>query len=57
MNKFTPLIVILMIAIMLIAVVISVVRIFSSQDAKLIESKIELENNQELNLPDQINIK
>ena len=42
---------------MLIAVGISVVRIFSSQDVEPIESKIELENNRELNFPDQINIK
>lgn len=42
---------------MLIAVGISVVNIFSSQDVEPIESKIELDNNRELNLPDQINIK
>ena len=42
---------------MLIAVGISVVRIFSSQDTGKIESKIELDDNRELNFPDQIDIK
>ncbi len=42
---------------MLIAVGISVVRIFSGQDIEPIESNLELKNDQELKLPDQINIK
>lgn len=42
---------------MLIAVGISVVRIFSGQDIEPIKSNLELKNDQELKLPDQINIK
>lgn len=57
MNKYIPLIVFIIIAILLIGVGISVVGTFSSKDVGKIESKIELEDNRELNLPDQINIK
>lgn len=42
---------------MLIAVGISVFSNFSNSDPEKIESKIELENNRELNFPGQINIK
>ena len=57
MARFIPLIVFIIIAIMLIAVGISVVRIFSGQDIEPIKSNLELKNDQELKLPDQINIK
>lgn len=55
MSRFIPLIVFIIIAIMLVGVGISVFSNFSNSDPEKIESKIELEN--ELNLPDQINIK